>query len=218
MNKRILSTILCLLGIILLIQGGYNLAISYIASVFLLSIIVIDRSGFEVLNFQKITSLAVTVIFGLISSFLCGYGSYSIAHLAPYCMLLSSSIVFISLDDLDFNWLIGGLRFICFISSAAAILLYFAFPSFFGYVCAGRLQAFFQYANTAAVWFALSFLLLFDNPLLTKIDCLVPFIALVLTRSVAVAILFGFCFMIYLILEKRSIYIAEIEPKFKGKR
>ena len=204
LNKRTLSTLLCLLGMILLLQGGYNLAISYIASVFLLSIIVIDRSGFEVLNCQRNTCLAVVVILGLISSFACGYGSYSLAHLAPYCMLLSSSIVFTSVDDLDFKWLIGGLRYICFISSAAAILLFFVFPSFFGYVSAGRLQAFFQYANTAAVWFALSFLLLLDSPLFTKIDCLVPFIALALTRSVAVALLFFFSLMIYLILENRS--------------
>lgn len=204
LNKRTLSTLLCLLGMILLLQGGYNLAISYIASVFLLSIIVIDRSGFEVLNCQRNTCLAVVVILGLISSFACGYGSYSLAHLAPYCMLLSSSIVFTSVDDLDFKWLIGGLRYICFISSAAATLLFFVFPSFFGYVSAGRLQAFFQYANTAAVWFALSFLLLLDSPLFTKIDCLVPFIALALTRSVAVALLFFFSLMIYLILENRS--------------
>lgn len=204
LNKRTLSTLLCLLGMILLLQGGYNLAISYIASVFLLSIIVIDRSGFEVLNCQRNTCLAVVVILGLISSFACGYGSYSLAHLAPYCMFLSSSIVFTSVDDLDFKWLIGGLRYICFISSTAAILLFFVFPSFFGYVSAGRLQAFFQYANTAAVWFALSFLLLLDSPLFTKIDCLVPFIALALTRSVAVALLFFFSLMIYLILENRS--------------
>ena len=204
LNKRTLSTLLCLLGMILLLQGGYNLAISYIASVFLLSIIVIDRSGFEVLNCQRNTCLAVVVILGLISSFACGYGSYSLAHLAPYCMLLSSSIVFTSVNDLDFKWLIGGLRYICFISSTAAILLFFVFPSFFGYVSAGRLQAFFQYANTAAVWFALSFLLLLDSPLFTKIDCLVPFIALALTRSVAVALLFFFSLMIYLILENRS--------------
>ena len=204
LNKRTLSTLLCLLGMILLLQGGYNLAISYIASVFLLSIIVIDRSGFEVLNCQRNTCLAVVVILGLISSFACGYGSYSLAHLAPYCMLLSSSIVFTSVNDLDFKWLIGGLRYICFISSTAAILLFFCFPFFFGYVSAGRLQAFFQYANTAAVWFALSFLLLLDSPLFTKIDCLVPFIALALTRSVAVALLFFFSLMIYLILENRS--------------
>ena len=204
LNKRTLSTLLCLLGMILLLQGGYNLAISYIASVFLLSIIVIDRSGFEVLNCQRNICLAVVVILGLISSFACGYGSYSLAHLAPYCMLLSSSIVFTSVNDLDFKWLIGGLRYICFISSTAAILLFFVFPSFFGYVSAGRLQAFFQYANTAAVWFALSFLLLLDSPLFTKIDCLVPFIALALTRSVAVALLFFFSLMIYLILENRS--------------
>lgn len=98
LNKRTLSTLLCLLGMILLLQGGYNLAISYIASVFLLSIIVIDRSGFEVLNCQRNTCLAVVVILGLISSFACGYGSYSLAHLAPYCMLLSSSIVFTSFE------------------------------------------------------------------------------------------------------------------------
>lgn len=204
MNKRTLWTLLCLLGAILLLQGGYKTSISFIASIFLLSIIVIDRSKFEILDFQRNISMAAMVFLGLISSFACGYGSYSLAHLAPYCMFLSSSFVFTLVDDFDFNYLMGGLRFICFISSAAAIFLFFVFPSFFGYVSAGRLQAFFQYANTAAVWFALSFLLLFDSPLFTKIDCLVPFIALVLTRSVAVAILFVFGLMIYLILEKRS--------------
>lgn len=204
LNKRTQWTLLCLLGAILLLQGGYNSSISFIASFFLLFIIVIDRSKFEILNFQRNISMAAMVFLGLISSFACGYGSYSLAHLAPYCMCLSSSFVFTSVDDFDFNYLIGGLRYICFISSAAAILLFFVFPSFFGYVSAGRLQAFFQYANTAAVWFALSFLLLLDSPLFTKIDCLVPFIALVLTRSVAVAILFVFGLMIYLILEKRS--------------
>lgn len=204
LNKRTLWTLLCLLGAILLLQGGYKTSISFIASIFLLSIIVIDRSKFEILDFQRNISMAAMVFLGLISSFACGYGSYSLAHLAPYCMFLSSSFVFTLVDDFDFNYLMGGLRFICFISSAAAIFLFFVFPSFFGYVSAGRLQAFFQYANTAAVWFALSFLLLFDSPLFTKIDCLVPFIALVLTRSVAVAILFVFCLMIYLILEKRS--------------
>lgn len=204
MNKRTLWTLLCLLGVILLLQGGYNSSISFLASIFLLSITVIDRSKFEILDFQSNISMAAMVFLGLVSSFVCGYGSYSLAHLAPYCMLLSSSFVFTSVDDFDFNYLMGGLRYICFISSAAAILLFFVFPSFFGYVSAGRLQAFFQYANTAAVWFALSFLLLLDSPLFTKIDCLVPFIALVLTRSVAVAILFVFGLMIYLILEKRS--------------
>lgn len=204
MNKRTLWTLLCLLGATLLLQGGYKTSISFIASIFLLSIIVIDRSKFEILDFQRNISMAAMVFLGLISSFACGYGSYSLAHLAPYCMFLSSSFVFTLVDDFDFNYLMGGLRFICFISSAAAIFLFFVFPSFFGYVSAGRLQAFFQYANTAAVWFALSFLLLFDSPLFTKIDCLVPFIALVLTRSVAVAILFVFGLMIYLILEKRS--------------
>lgn len=204
LNKRTLWTLLCLLGAILLLQGGYKTSISFIASIFLLSIIVIDRSKFEILDFQRNISMAAMVFLGLISSFACGYGSYSLAHLAPYCMFLSSSFVFTLVDDFDFNYLMGGLRFICFISSAAAIFLFFVFPSFFGYVSAGRLQAFFQYANTAAVWFALSFLLLFDSPLFTKIDCLVPFIALVLTRSVAVAILFVFGLMIYLILEKRS--------------
>ena len=204
MNKRTLWTLLCLLGVILLLQGGYNSSISFLASIFLLSITVIDRSKFEILDFQRNISMAAMVFLGLVSSFACGYGSYSLAHLAPYCMFLSSSFVFTSVDDFDFNYLMGGLRYICFISSAAAIFLFFVFPSFFGYVSAGRLQAFFQYANTAAVWFALSFLLLFDSPLFTKIDCLVPFIALVLTRSVAVAILFVFGLMIYLILEKRS--------------
>lgn len=204
LNKRTQWTLLCLLGAILLLQGGYNSSISFIASFFLLFIIVIDRSKFEILNFQRNISMAAMVFLGLISSFACGYGSYSLAHLAPYCMFLSSSFVFTSVDDFDFNYLIGGLRYICFISSAAAILLFFVFPSFFGYVSAGRLQAFFQYANTAAIWFALSFLLLLDSPLFTKIDCLVPFIALVLTRSVAVAILVVIGLMIYLILEKRS--------------
>lgn len=124
LNKRTLWTLLCLLGAILLLQGGYNSSISFIASIFLLSIIVIDRSKFEILNFQRNISMAAMVFLGLISSFACGYGSYSLAHLAPYCMFLSSSFVFTSVDDFDFNYLIGGLRYICFISSASAILLF----------------------------------------------------------------------------------------------
>lgn len=203
MNKRTLSALLCLLAAILIFQGGYSAAVSYAASLFLLSIMVINRSRFEISSIQRNKPLVAMVFLGVVSSFACNYGTYSLAYLAPYCMLLSSSIVFTSVDNSGFDCLIAGLRYICLISSAAAILIYFVFPSFYGYVSAGRLQAFFQYANTAATWFAFSFLLLLDSPLFLKIDCLVPLIALVLTRSVAIVILTVICLMIYLVLEKR---------------
>lgn len=207
MNKTIQLMFFCLLVALLLLQGGYNLAVSYIASVVLLSILPFIHTGRRALELQRTGCIAAVAFLGLLSSLDCGFGSYSLAHLAPYWMLLSSSIVFTSLHDSDFDRLIAGLRYLSYISSAVAIFLYFVLPSCFGNVSAARLQAYFQYANTAAVWFATSFLLLIDSPLFTKFDCIVPFIALVLTRSVAVTALCAICLLIYLILEKRSIAI-----------
>ena len=182
-------------------QGGYFETSSFIASVALalggVFLIAIGRRA----DLGVIVLPAVIVILSLLSSAACALGSYTFVKCAPYILFFAATICAGAMMGEERKHLLAGIELIGLVSSVIAVIWYLFLPSVAGYVSGGRLQAFFQYANTAGLWFAISALLLLDsgNKKLMASSC-VSVVALLLTRSVSAIALFAAAIAVWLFL------------------
>lgn len=178
-------------ALLLLLQGGYYELPSLAVASFISGAAIYacrHKAHFAIPTFvlAPIEILALA----LVSAFLSGYGSYSLVKAAPYVAISAASLCAVQIRDDSKSKFVNLLCLLGLVSSALAIIFYVAFPAAFGFVSNGRLQAFFQYANTAAVWFAVATILLLAGGGKKALTAIVPAIALLLTKSVSVICLF----------------------------
>ena len=179
-------------ALLLVFQGGYYELPSLLFSVvFAVSSLALVRTReLSVDRSRCIIPLGALLLAGFLSCLINGVSSYSLVKLAPYVTLLMSSLFFSCLSSEERNLIVRGLKALGLLSSVIAIVWMLIFPTVNGYVSGGRLQAFFQYANATAVWFASStVLLLASSDVREKLAASFTFLALLLTRSVSVILL-----------------------------
>lgn len=183
--------LLASIAILLLFRGGYYELPTLVVSL-LLSGIALFVHLKRISNKAYLAALFPIglLLLSLISAGLCGYGSYSLVKVAPYAAISAASLCAAQIENGSKEQFINLLSLVGLASSALAIIFYFVFPTAFGFVSSGRLQAFFQYANTAAVWFAVAAILLLLGGGKKALSAIVPTIALLLTKSVSVICLF----------------------------
>ena len=101
--------------------------------------------------------------FFIVSTFVQGLPIYDLMHSLAWVLAGIASISCILLDSKSKAWLIDGIAWIGVISSVVGFAAFSEAVFIPGGFHAGRLQFFFQYANAAGAWFAVSVLLCMTN-------------------------------------------------------
>lgn len=148
---------LVLLAALLVLQGGYALAVSALFALLLCAygLFVLARNRCVGSGVPLVAVLPVLIpLLYLASACVRGASYTGLSAGGGWVLFAAGVIVSASMAPARRRWLLGGLTWLGVATSALGLVM--VDPAFapFGWSNAGRLQFFFQYANTAGIWFA----------------------------------------------------------------
>lgn len=186
---------LVLLAVLLLLQGGYAPAVSALFALLLcaygLSVLARNRCAGAGVPFVAALPVLIPLLY-LASACARGASYTGLSAGGGWVLFAVGVIVSASMAPACRRWLLGGLTWLGVVTSALGLVM--VDPAFapFGWSNAGRLQFFFQYANTAGIWFACVAALswLSGDTALRRLTYL-PVACLLLTQSGGALLLFS---------------------------
>lgn len=181
-----------LFAVLLVFQGGYAPAVSA-----LFALLLCAHGLLALANSCARVSLAAALpclipLLYLVSACVRGVSYTGLSAGGGWALFAAGVIVSASMDSARRKWLLGGLTWLGVVTSALGLVMVDPIFAPFGWSNAGRLQFFFQYANTAGIWFAVVAALswLSGDAILSRLTYL-PVACLLLTQSGGALLLFS---------------------------
>lgn len=192
MGKKSPVVPLVLLAALLVLQGGYAPAVSaLLLCVYGLFVLARNRCVGAGVPLVAVLPVLIPLLY-LASACVRGASYTGISAGGGWVLFAVGVIVSASMAPACRRWLLGGLTWLGVVTSALGLVM--VDPAFvpFGWSNVGRLQFFFQYANTAGIWFACVAALswLSGDTALRRLTYL-PVACLLLTQSGGALLLFS---------------------------
>ena len=184
---------LVLLAALLVLQGGYAPAVSALFALLLCAYGLFALARNRCVGVPLVAVLPVLVPLLYLASACARGASYTgLSAGGGWALFAAGVIVSASMAPARRRWLLGGLTWLGVATSALGLVMMDPAFASFGWSNAGRLQFFFQYANTAGIWFACVAALswLSGDTALRRLTYL-PVACLLLTQSGGALLLFA---------------------------